>query len=95
VTFLDGSTGTDQDAAVAVLRQHSITLTARPPREVSLYLIFMSAPVSRIVMIALSSETLVAAITAQRDPPWPWVTTSVTFLDVYQNGASRHEPSRD
>src|SRR4029450_772523 len=38
--------------------QHSMTLTARPPREVSLYLIFMSAPVSRIVLIALSSDTL-------------------------------------
>src|SRR6266404_9555657 len=37
--------------------QHSITLTARPPREVSLYLSFMSAPVSRIVLITLSSDT--------------------------------------
>ena len=34
-----------------------MTLTARPPRAVSLYLSFMSAPVSRIVLIALSSET--------------------------------------
>src|SRR5207244_3708367 len=30
---------------------------ARPPREVSLYLSFMSAPVSRIVLITLSSDT--------------------------------------
>jgi hypothetical protein len=37
--------------------QHSITLTARPPRAVSLYLPCMPAPVSRIVRIALSSET--------------------------------------
>ena len=37
--------------------QHSTTLRARPPRAVSLYLSFMSAPVSRIVLIALSSET--------------------------------------
>src|SRR5215471_17919824 len=39
------------------LNQHSTTLSARPPRAVSLYLSFMSAPVSRIVLIALSSET--------------------------------------
>ncbi len=38
--------------------QHSITFTASPPRDVSLYLSFMSAPVSRIVLIALSSDTL-------------------------------------
>jgi hypothetical protein len=37
--------------------QHSMTLTARPPRAVSLYLSFMSAPVSRRVLIALSSDT--------------------------------------
>jgi drug/metabolite transporter (DMT)-like permease len=37
--------------------QHSITLTARPPREVSLYFLCMSRPVMRIVLIALSSET--------------------------------------
>ena len=37
--------------------QHSMTLTARPPRAVSLYLTFMSAPVSRIVLMTLSSET--------------------------------------
>ena len=32
-------------------------LTAKPPREVSLYLSFMSRPVSRMVLITLSSET--------------------------------------
>ncbi len=37
--------------------QHSMTLTASPPRAVSLYLAFMSAPVSFIVLMALSSET--------------------------------------
>lgn len=37
--------------------QHSITLTASPPRAVSLYLVFMSAPVSRIVLITWSSDT--------------------------------------
>ena len=31
--------------------QHSITLTANPPREVSLYFVIMSRPVSRIVLI--------------------------------------------
>jgi hypothetical protein len=35
-----------------------MTLTASRPREVSFYLIFMSAPVFRIVLIALSNETL-------------------------------------
>ncbi len=38
--------------------QHSVTLTASPPREVSLYLVFMSAPVSRMVLITSSSDTL-------------------------------------
>src|SRR5882757_6350334 len=37
--------------------QHSMTLTASPPRAVSLYLTFMSAPVSRIVLITLSRLT--------------------------------------
>src|SRR6185436_9485850 len=37
--------------------QHSITLIARPPREVSLYFDFMSAPVSRMVLITRSRET--------------------------------------
>jgi hypothetical protein len=37
--------------------QHSTILTARPPREVSLYLVFISAPVSFIVLITESSET--------------------------------------
>ena len=41
-----------------VRAQHSMTLTARPPREVSLYLTFMSAPVSRIVLITLSRLTM-------------------------------------
>src|SRR5690606_2288453 len=38
--------------------QHSMTFTARPPREVSLYLSCMSRPVSRMVLMTLSSETL-------------------------------------
>ncbi len=49
-----------EDVAVAhgvAFSQHSTTLRARPPRAVSLYLSFMSAPVSRIVLIALSRET--------------------------------------
>src|SRR5690606_10074073 len=37
--------------------QHSMTLPARAPRAVSLYLPFMSLPVSRIVLMTLSSET--------------------------------------
>lgn len=37
--------------------QHSITLTASPPREVSLYLSCMSRPVSRRFLLTLSSET--------------------------------------
>lgn len=37
--------------------QHSTTLRASPPREVSLYLSAMSAPVSRIVLIAVSRLT--------------------------------------
>src|SRR5262249_13107127 len=37
--------------------QHSTTLTASPPRAVSLYLSFMSAPVCRIVLMTLSRET--------------------------------------
>src|SRR5690606_29689278 len=40
------------------LRQHSMTLTASPPREVSLYLSCMSRPVSRMVLMTLSSDTL-------------------------------------
>ena len=43
--------------AFPVKHQHSITFTARPPRAVSLYLLCMSFPVSRIVRITLSSET--------------------------------------
>src|SRR6185437_988071 len=42
---------------VPVLVQHSMTFTASPPRDVSLYLAFMSAPVSRMVLIAMSSDT--------------------------------------
>jgi len=37
--------------------QHSTMLTARPPRAVSLYLVIMSAPVSRIVLMTLSRLT--------------------------------------
>jgi hypothetical protein len=33
------------------LNQHSTMCTAKPPRAVSLYLVFMSAPVSRMVLI--------------------------------------------
>ncbi len=36
--------------------QHSTALTAKPPRDVSLYLSCMSAPVSRMVRITRSSE---------------------------------------
>jgi hypothetical protein len=32
-----------------------MTFTANPPRDVSLYLVFMSAPVSRIVLMTESS----------------------------------------
>src|SRR5690606_26092040 len=38
--------------------QHSMTFTASPPRLVSLYLSCMSRPVSRMVLITLSSDTL-------------------------------------
>lgn len=37
--------------------QHSTIFTANPPRAVSLYFVFISAPVSRIVLITESSET--------------------------------------
>src|SRR4029078_12808026 len=37
--------------------QHSMTFTANPPRDVSLYLSCMSRPVSRIVLMTLSSDT--------------------------------------
>jgi hypothetical protein len=37
--------------------QHSTIFTASPPRDVSLYLVFMSAPVSRMVLMTLSSDT--------------------------------------
>ena len=39
------------------LLQHSTTFTARPPREVSLYLDIMSAPVCTMVLITWSSDT--------------------------------------
>jgi hypothetical protein len=39
------------------LPQHFTTFRASPPRAVSLYLSFMSAPVSRIDLIALSRDT--------------------------------------
>src|SRR5690606_6368533 len=45
------------DKALQKRAQHSITFTARPPREVSLYLVFMSAPVSRMVLMTLSRDT--------------------------------------
>ena len=41
----------------AGVRQHSMTLTARPPSLVSLYLCDMSMPVWRIVSTTVSSET--------------------------------------
>ena len=44
-------------AARQLIGQHSTTLSAKPPRAVSLYLSFMSAPVSRMVLTALSSDT--------------------------------------
>ena len=47
----------DHPAVARSSAQHSITLTASPPRAVSLYLVFMSAPVSHIVLITLSSDT--------------------------------------
>ena len=37
--------------------QHSTMFTASPPRAVSLYFVCMSAPVSRIVLMTLSSDT--------------------------------------
>jgi hypothetical protein len=47
----------DRPAVARGSAQHSITLTASPPRAVSLYLVFMSAPVSRMVLITWSSDT--------------------------------------
>jgi hypothetical protein len=52
-----GAAGRREPLLRRMMRQHSMTLTARPPRAVSLYLTFMSAPVSRIVLMALSSDT--------------------------------------
>jgi hypothetical protein len=43
-------------AIEATRSQHSTALTANPPREVSLYLSCISAPVSRMVRITRSSE---------------------------------------
>jgi hypothetical protein len=43
-------------AIEATRSQHSTALTAKPPREVSLYLSCISAPVSRMVRITRSSE---------------------------------------
>jgi hypothetical protein len=37
--------------------QHSTIFTANPPRDVSLYFVFISAPVSRMVLITESSDT--------------------------------------
>ncbi len=42
---------------MAIAYQHSMIFTARPPRAVSLYLVSMSAPVSRMVLITLSRLT--------------------------------------
>lgn len=41
-----------------VFAQHSMMFTARPPRAVSLYFTLMSAPVSFMVLMTLSRETL-------------------------------------
>ncbi|CAB3758632.1 hypothetical protein BPA30113_03322 [Burkholderia paludis] len=49
--------GGDFPAWPPSLRQHSTMFTAKPPRDVSLYFVFMSAPVSRIVLITESSDT--------------------------------------
>ncbi len=50
--------GNDVSSKRRVARyQHSTIFTASPPREVSLYLVFMSAPVCRIVLMTESSET--------------------------------------
>jgi LysR family transcriptional regulator (chromosome initiation inhibitor) len=46
-----------QAFVTAAVRQHSTMFTARPPREVSLYFTFMSAPVSRMVLMTLSRLT--------------------------------------
>jgi hypothetical protein len=46
------------------ISQHSTILTASPPRAVSLYLIFMSAPVCIMVLITLSR------LTVCRPSPW-------------------------
>ena len=54
--LLPGWPGKRQDLHRSIA-QHSMTFTARPPRAVSLYLVCMSAPVSRIVLITWSSDT--------------------------------------
>ena len=52
-----GARGARETGHAPVRAQHSMTLTARPPREVSLYFSCMSRPVSRMVLMTLSSET--------------------------------------
>ena len=61
---LDGDTA--PGAAGQASGQHSMTLTARPPRAVSLYFTFMSRPVSRMVLIDLVERDDVRAVAAQR-----------------------------
>ena len=46
-----------QPVAQILRPQHSTIFTANPPREVSLYLVFISAPVCIIVLITESSDT--------------------------------------
>lgn len=43
--------------AWAARHQHSMMLTAKPPREVSLYFVFISAPVCIIVLMTESRDT--------------------------------------
>ena len=51
------STVTEPVPLPLAMPQHSTMLTASPPRAVSLYLVFMSAPVSRMVLMTESSDT--------------------------------------
>ena len=46
-----------QIGQVGDVGQHSMIFTANPPRAVSLYLVIMSAPVSRIVLMTWSRLT--------------------------------------
>ncbi len=47
----------DQREHRALNNQHSTIFTANPPRDVSLYFVFISAPVSRMVLMTESSDT--------------------------------------